>query len=211
MRNDLFSSMIPANACVMPMFWNLLSDVDKYQYMILRAGFATSSTKNQRNKRIENFSDSLAVVKQFAVRGEECDWKRCLVCGVAWLLDGGIAVNTHQLKILICKCKSSINGSLLKMGYSSVLARGQTQKSLESLFPILKSNQIDVRQWTIRQSGSAKCTNTVEAVKDIISRGFEDAVVENIQHEEELYGRGSNDMFSWGGLVEQTDAVEFGW
>ena len=122
----------------LPNFWNLLSDVDKYSYQYLRTTMsAATCTKNQRNKRVENFIETLEEVKKFCIRRDGDDWKRCLVCGVCWLQEG-IAINTRQLKILIFKCKSSINGSLHKMGYAENLGRSEAANAIVMAIPFLK-------------------------------------------------------------------------
>lgn len=137
----------------LPNFWNLLSDVDKFNYHCLRTSMsAATCTKNQRNKRVENFTETLEAVKRFCVRRDGDDWKRCLVCGVCWLQEG-IAINTRQLKILIFKCKSSINGSLHKMGFVANLGRSEAANALVMAIPFLKDNVNELRQWTVRQAG----------------------------------------------------------
>jgi hypothetical protein len=92
----------------------------------------------------------LDAIKSFAIRDDDDDWKRCLVCGVIWL-PASIAINTRQLRLLIDKCKSSINGSLHRMGYSSVTSRGDTSKQLIEYVPKLRGNFSELRQWTVRQ------------------------------------------------------------
>lgn len=206
--------MALASPCAVPKFWNLLSDADRYQYMYIRARLSNVTTKTQRYKRIENFTDCLAVVKSFAVRGDADDWKRCLVCGVGWPSDKEVAINTHQLKILISKCKSSINGSLLKMGYTGIMPRGQASRSLEQLFPILRENHGDIRQWTIRQnsgpvSAEASPIPMIQETAGVHHQAIEDVLVENIQHEDAIYGQSSTEICSWGGMFD--DAIDFGW
>ncbi|EAY16410.1 hypothetical protein TVAG_004410 [Trichomonas vaginalis G3] len=133
-----------------PNYWCILNDFDKFQYGILRVSLSTHYAKNQRNKRVGNFTEILELIKRFCIRGDADDWRRCLVCGVCWL-PNGIAVNTRQLKLLIFKCKSSINGSLHKMGYSVNFGRAEPTNSLVMAIPILKDNINELRQWTIRQ------------------------------------------------------------
>lgn len=139
---------IPATYA-MPKFWGILSDSDRALYGLMRVTMASPNHKNQRNRRIETFSDSLAIIKGFSMRGDDHDWRRCLVCGVAWLPEG-LAINTHQLRLLVFKCKSSINGSLQKMGYASSLGRTETTNAMIRAFPALKNNTSELRQWTVR-------------------------------------------------------------
>ena len=113
------------------------------------------SNKNQRNKRIETFSEALDKIKKFAVREDSDDWKRCLVCGICWLPEG-IAINTHQLRILIFKCKSSINGSLQKMGFNVNLGRTDAANAMVNSIPFLKDNTPELRQWTVRKKSDGE-------------------------------------------------------
>lgn len=136
-----------------PNYWNFLSDMDKYQYNCLRMSISSQYAKNTRNKRVENFTELLEIIKRFCIRGNNEDWRRCLVCGVCWLNEG-IAINTRQLRLLIFKCKSSINGSLHKMGFTVNLGRTEAANALTNVIPILKDNTNELRQWTVRQSGN---------------------------------------------------------
>lgn len=139
-----------AAASSFPSFFQLLSDYDKIQYGYLRVALSGPMNKNQRNKRVETFVDALAAIKNFCIRGDYDDWKRCLVCGVCWLGDD-IAVNTRQLRLLIFKCKSSINGSLLKMGFNITAGRTETAQKIIRHFPVVRDNTPEIRQWTIRR------------------------------------------------------------
>lgn len=133
-----------------PKYWSILNDYDKYQYNCLRATLSVNYAKNQRNKRVENFTEILEIIKRFCVRGDGDDWRRFLACGYC-CIPSGIAINTRQLKLLVFKCKSSINGSLHKMGLSSNVARAETTNQLLKAIPVLRENVNELRQWTIRQ------------------------------------------------------------
>lgn len=141
----------PAPADMTPKFFRLLSEADILAYNQLRSDLSSPNCRNRRNKRLETFSEMLNSIKSFAIRKDEDDWKRCLVCGVLWL-NNGIAINTRQLRLLINKCKSSINGSLHRMGYSTVMCRGDTSNQLVEMIPLLKNNFAELRQWTVRQA-----------------------------------------------------------
>ena len=134
----------------LPEFFNLLSNEDKEGYEKLRSALSSRNCRNRRNKRLETFNEMLNSVRTYAVRHDDNDWKRCLVCGVLWL-SNGIAINTRQMRLLIDKCKSSINGSLHRMGYSAVTCRGDTSNQIVELIPMLKNNFSELRQWTVRQ------------------------------------------------------------
>jgi hypothetical protein len=132
-----------------PKYFELLSDRDQFGYSELRSTLSSQLCRNRRGKRLENFSEMMASIRAFCVRPDEDDWKRCLVCGVYWL-SSGIAINNRQLSLLLDKCKSSINGSLQKMGYSTLQARTESTNALSDAIPVLKNNFNELREWTVR-------------------------------------------------------------
>jgi hypothetical protein len=132
-----------------PKFYDLLSTGDQDQYNELRSSLSSQMCRNRRGKRLESFSEILGSIRSFCIRNKEDDWKRCLVCGVCWL-PSGIAINNRQLSILIDKCKSSINGSLQKMGYSSLQSRNESTGALYDSIPLLRNNFNELREWTVR-------------------------------------------------------------
>lgn len=150
-RQELMNSDIPK-------FWGLLSNADRYQYMYLRNALSSQSGKSIRNKRVENFAETLQAIKQFCIRGDGHDWCRFLVAGICWLPEGGIAVNTHQLRLLVVKCKSSINGSLHKMGYNYGMERPEAAAAIIRQIPLLKDNPAELRQWTARLDQPVACS-----------------------------------------------------
>jgi hypothetical protein len=132
-----------------PKYYDLLSPSDQEQYDELRATLSSQMCRNRRGKRLEGFSDMLSSIRVFCMRHNDDDWKRSLVCGVCWL-PNGIAVNNRQLSILIDKCKSSMNGSLQKMGYTTLQARNESNSALCDTIPLLKNNFNELREWTVR-------------------------------------------------------------
>lgn len=138
-----------ASSDILPEYWDLLSETDKLDYQSLKVTFNADSFRRNRGHRIETFDGILDTIRRYAEKGDDDDWKRFLVCGVCWM-DRAIAINTRQMRILIAKCKSSINGSLQKMGYSTNTSHSESWKILFSRIPLLKDNFTEIRQWTIR-------------------------------------------------------------
>jgi hypothetical protein len=132
-----------------PRSWELLSEADKAAYLKLKQDFNEAGLRHNRNTRLEQFDGILEAIRQFAERRDGDDWRRFLVCGVCWI-ENGIAINTRQLRILLGKCKSSINGSLQKMGYTTNASHSQSWKILFRCIPLLKDRFSELRQWTIR-------------------------------------------------------------
>lgn len=133
-----------------PRYFELLTEDEKLEYSKLREQLSSPNYKNRRNKSNEVFRDMVDSIKQFAVRNDENDWKRSLVCGIIWLQQS-IAINTHQLRLLITKCKSSINGSFQALGYGTVPTVADSASELISKYPFLRHNFSELRQWTVRQ------------------------------------------------------------
>ena len=133
----------------MPQYWHMLNEEEKLEFKNMQNDFINGSAKKTRNNRTDSFEYILDRIKKFTERGDNRDWERYLVCGVCWL-DNAIAINTRQLRILVSKCKSSINGSLQKMGFSTNTSHSESWKILFPKIPFLKEHFNELRQWTIR-------------------------------------------------------------
>lgn len=131
-------------------FYSDLSPSDKFQYDEMRQRFSSCDNKYNRNRRLETFQENLDEIKKFCLRGNEDDRKRLIACGVCWIKDG-IATNIRQLKYLLGKSKSTINGSLQKMGYDTIPPKGLDAIPLIEALPYLENNFNELRQWTIRR------------------------------------------------------------
>ena len=160
----------------LPSFWDLLSEQDKNDYKSLKLTLDANSGKRNRGHRIEAFDNILDAIRRYAERSDENDWKRFLVCGLCWM-ENMVAINTRQLRLLISKCKSSINGSFQKLGFTTNQSHTESWKFLFDRIPLLKDNFNELRQWTIR------CRNP-EIKNQSIS--ITDAQITNIDSENTL-------------------------
>jgi hypothetical protein len=137
-----------------PAYWDLLDDDDRAGYHRLQEEFLDGNFRHTRNARLEQFDAILERIRQYAERGDGNDARRFLVCGVCWL-ENAIAVNTRQLRLLVTKCKSSINGSLQKMGYTVQVSHSESWKVLFSRLPGLQGHFAELRQWSVRSRPGA--------------------------------------------------------
>lgn len=139
----------------LPGFFDLLSDEDKQKYFYLQLTLSSSACKNRRNRSKQTFERILETIKIYAVRSDQADWKRCLVCGIFWLENDQIVVNSKQICVLLSKSISSINGSLMLLHYYTIQnSREQVQSFLESIPLVkLKPATLELRQWTFRKRG----------------------------------------------------------
>lgn len=134
-----------------PRYWDLLSDVDKNDYKRMRATLSSPSCKNRRNHSIETFREVIGTIHAYVFKSEEDQWQRALAAGMVWLADS-IAINTHQLRLLTSKCKSSINGSFQALGYSTIPSGAESCSELIDRYSFMKNNFSELRQWTIRKN-----------------------------------------------------------
>lgn len=132
-----------------PNHFELLTDADKREYQKIRTEIQPYTIRTTKEKAALNFKYIMLRLGEFINRGEEDDWKRALVCGIAWL-ESAFAISTRQLQYLFGKCKSSINAGFQSIGYVAVQTSPQMVDDFISLFPFMIFNNIEVRQWTLR-------------------------------------------------------------
>jgi hypothetical protein len=132
-----------------PDFWHLLSEQDQVDYINLRETLNASACQRNRGHRIEAFDAVLDAIRHYVERGDDNDWRRALVCGFCWT-DAVVAINTRQLRLLISKCKSSINGSLQRLGYFTNPAHSESWRLLFQKIPFLMDHYNELRQWSLR-------------------------------------------------------------
>jgi hypothetical protein len=130
-------------------YWDFLTNDDKDVYRRINVALAAPTSRNKRNKRVDDFREILDAIELFEDSDVDDRWKRCLVCGIC-KLPNGIAVNTTQLKKLVFKCKSSINGSLKRLGWDTIVSKPNAYEELLNQIPYLRDHPTEVRQWTIR-------------------------------------------------------------
>lgn len=140
----------PLDTCEKPQYWYLLTEHDKARYRALQLAFTPGELLASRICSNQTFEYILSVIRKYAERGDSDDWKRCLVCGICWL-DDGLAINTRQLTLLLSKCKSSINGSLQKIGYRANTTQIDFCRNLVPKIPFLRQQTNELRQWSIRR------------------------------------------------------------
>ncbi|OHT05685.1 hypothetical protein TRFO_05824 [Tritrichomonas foetus] len=133
-----------------PEYFDYLTDEEKEQYHMLQKNVGAPENRYTRNRRLATLRESFEEIRKFCIRNDENDWKRCMVCGICWF-NNNIAINIRQLRMIINKSKSTINGALAKMGYVTVPTKGDDANELISTIPYLDGKYFEMRQWTIRK------------------------------------------------------------
>ena len=150
-------SALGSSVIKLPMYWEILNENDQQQYIAIRNTLSSSACKHRRHHSIEINQEIISTLKAFVFHEEADIWKRSLVCGICWL-DGALAINTHQLRLLLAKCKSSINAMFQNIGYMTVPTNSEYAGSLSNFFPIIKDNFVELRKWTIRLMQNANAS-----------------------------------------------------
>jgi hypothetical protein len=132
-----------------PRFFALLNNNDREVFLRITSALSAPSSRNKRNTRMNEFEEIVEAIDLFENTDQDDKWKRCLACGIV-KLTAGIAVNTNQLRHLVFKCRSSINGSLKGLGYDSIVTKPEATEELLDLIPALRALPAELKQWTIR-------------------------------------------------------------
>ena len=135
-----------------PEYIELLTIEDKELYEKLQKIVGSPNYRYNRNHRLDTLNDLFSEIRDYCEHddNESEKWKRYLICGICWFQDY-IAINTKQLRLLISKSKSSINGALAKMGYQTVSLRGEQASLLLEKIPFLFGHYREFRKWSIRK------------------------------------------------------------
>lgn len=146
--------MSEGQAFELPQYFDRLTAEDQREYKMMQQQVGGEEMRYNRNKRLVTFTDQMNIVKQYCIRNDANDTLRCSVCGIYWLDSDTMAINIRQFRLLLAKSKSSINGALAKMGYTTVQSNANNFRTLASLVPPLKNQSMEMRQWTIRRRSS---------------------------------------------------------
>jgi hypothetical protein len=130
-------------------YWNLLSPEDQSEYIRIRTNFHQGEKLSSKDCRIVTFRRELTILMAFLERDRENLEVRCIVAGVCFA-DGIVCVNTRQLKGLLRRCKSSINGAFQQLGYVALRTRTKTRGCVVGLLPSLQQAPAMIKQWSVR-------------------------------------------------------------
>jgi hypothetical protein len=166
-------------------FWSVLSQSDKNEFLRLRTKFDQDKRSIARDRRAVTFANELFTVLEYIDRSPDNMEARAVVAGVCFV-GPIICVNTRQLKYLLCRCKSSINGILQELGYVGVRPKSKTRSCVLASMPSLERSAEILRQWSIRHA-------SVDAKFCFLSRfprpPMPLIMQDDLQHEDPRYAR----------------------
>ncbi|EAX85169.1 hypothetical protein TVAG_181650 [Trichomonas vaginalis G3] len=153
----------------MPLHWETLSSYDVSDYLKLRDSFQERIKNKKKGESLESFSANLKKIEEYINRGEGDRPKRAMVCGIVFG-QNKIAINIQQLKILLGKCKSSINGSLQQLGYTLLPQKVSIDQDLLDKMPFYLNTKGESKKWTIRvkKSNSNNANLSSEISRNIV-------------------------------------------
>lgn len=134
----------------LPQYWQLLDRADLEEYLKLRLKNEENVAKSKKGERIESFNQKLDQIKKYIERDNVNQWKRSLVCGAIFLKDG-IFINIQNFKMILSRCKSSINGSFQQMGYNANQCNPSAAQEIKSKIPFFSKSPNDLKKWTFRE------------------------------------------------------------
>jgi hypothetical protein len=138
----------------LPDYWNMLDAQDQQGYRSLKRVVEQLSLRAPKKRSAINFHAIMGHVHAYVVQNNENDWKRSMVCGIAWL-PGAIAVSTTRLRQLFGKCKGSLNGGLTSIGFKSSPMVQDAALNLARQIPLVKD--AEARKWTLRVPSQGNC------------------------------------------------------
>lgn len=133
----------------MPLHWETLTKTDCEDYVNLRTSFQDRIKNKKKGESLDSFANNLIKIEKFIDRTSEDREKRAKVCGIVFS-ENEIAINIQQLRILLGKCKSSINGSLQQLGYTLLPQNVAADKELLDKMPFYLKDKGESKKWTIR-------------------------------------------------------------
>jgi hypothetical protein len=138
-----------AEACGPPAIWNRLTQEDHAEYFRVKLQLHQAQRPVGDDHRIMGFHKELLTALSFIERRPEGKEERSIIAGVAFA-GPYICVNTRQLKAFLGRCKSSINGSFMEMGYTALRIKSKARSCVLSCLHTLIDDVTNLRQWTVR-------------------------------------------------------------
>jgi hypothetical protein len=146
--------------------WHSLSEDDRAEYFRLRASFEQNPKMSSKDRRVIAFPRELQAVLSYLERSSENKEARCIVTGLCFV-GAVVCINTRQLKRLLNRCKSSINGSFQQLGYVAVRTKSKARSCAVAALPALERDQSLLRQWTCRVISDAAPVCFVSTFADV--------------------------------------------
>jgi hypothetical protein len=150
---DSLSVSPPSCHCSFPVnpLVSRLCPADQVEYLRLVNAFASSEDRNKRNMGMSTFVKHLGMIHTFVCRGDSFDSLRGVVCGIEFG-PGSVLINTRQLKKLMFRSKSCMNGCFQRLGYAACRPSRDVESLFAQILPGWGAQLFTSRQWCVRRA-----------------------------------------------------------
>jgi hypothetical protein len=146
-----------------------LSPPDQADYLRLVHQFNSSEDRNKRNLGMSTFVKHLGMIHSFVCRGDSCDALRGAACGIEFA-PNAFLINTRQLKKLMVRSKSCMNGCFQKLGYGVCRPARELQSVFAQILPGCSEQAFTARQWCVRKANDSHSISFTPNVQfDVVS------------------------------------------
>ena len=142
-KMDMFDLKVPRN------HWIVLSNEDKKTFKDLHLHFIKQQKENMKERKNNSFFTDIQCLIQYIEYTPLQKDDRAICVGLA-CSGPFICVNTQQVKIILGRCKSSINNNFQQIGYESVKTKAKAHEAALTIIPALVNEQNTLRKWTVR-------------------------------------------------------------
>jgi hypothetical protein len=153
-----------------------LSAEDRTQYEQLKTYVGSPDVKYARFQKHNVFLEIMRRVISFCHHREVDKANRYVACGIC-PISGGVAVNTHQLALLLNRSKSAVNALLAEVGFVTIPISGNHMDELNRMTHVLIGSEL--RRWTIRQFSTTKTIIPITQVHQPVAKPSEDKFLSN--------------------------------
>jgi hypothetical protein len=135
-------------------YWNQLSQDDQTEFIKLRAHLHRGQQPMSKDVRMASLRRELLLVLSYLERSPDNMEARAILSGICFVASA-VCVNTRQLKSLLGRCKSSINGCFKQLGFVAVRTKAKARGFIAAALTSIKDRPEMIRQWTVRCTSSA--------------------------------------------------------
>jgi hypothetical protein len=137
-------SQVPA------VFWDFLSQDDKFEFTRLRTLFHQNQEKS-RSAHPPPFRRDLSLIFSFLKRSPQGIEFRAIVCGICFV-GSTIVLNTRELSAFLGRCRVSLTALFHEVGFFAVRTQEKVKQCILAVLPSLEGQSGLLRQWTVMYS-----------------------------------------------------------
>ena len=139
--------------------WDQMPLEDKQEYSRIRMSFVLNHPEltSRIDGRTASFIKAIRILIDYVNRSEKGKQDRAILVGLC-VAGCAIFVNIRQVKDLIGRCKSSINGSFQQLGYLALHTKTKARLWIAGVLQRLGSDKTLLKQWSVRVASAETVT-----------------------------------------------------